>query len=159
MAYEYKIRRRVDFVETDMAGIVHFSNYLRFMESVEHRFFSEAGLSIHMESEGRIVTFPRVHAECDYHAPLRFEEEFELRLIVREVRNKAMVLDFAFTRLGGGEPARVASGSITTVCVTRDPAGGLISIPIPQFVRDKIQPAPPEVLAAFKNPRKEKPHV
>jgi len=39
MVYEFKLTRPVDFVETDMAGIMHFSNFFRFMEATEPRSF------------------------------------------------------------------------------------------------------------------------
>ena len=32
MSYEFQITRRVEFFETDLAGIMHFSNFFRFME-------------------------------------------------------------------------------------------------------------------------------
>jgi acyl-CoA thioester hydrolase len=38
---------RVEFFETDLAGIVHFANYYRFMEQAEHAFFRALGLKIH----------------------------------------------------------------------------------------------------------------
>jgi len=38
MPYEFKHTRRVEFAETDMAGIVHFSNFFRMMESTEHAY-------------------------------------------------------------------------------------------------------------------------
>ena len=43
MAHAFTMQRRVEFAETDMAGILHFSNYFRFMESVEHAFFRSLG--------------------------------------------------------------------------------------------------------------------
>ena len=46
MPYEFKTIRRVEFSETDMAGIMHYSNYFRFMETAEHAFFRSLGLSI-----------------------------------------------------------------------------------------------------------------
>jgi len=46
MPYEFKLTRRVEFAETDMAGIMHYSNYFRFMETAEHAFFRSLGLSI-----------------------------------------------------------------------------------------------------------------
>ena len=46
MAAEFSISRRVQFAETDMAGVVHFSNYFRWMEEVEHAFFRAVGLSV-----------------------------------------------------------------------------------------------------------------
>ena len=47
VAYEFKIVREVEFSDTDMAGIMHFSNFFRFMEAAEHAFFRSLGLSIH----------------------------------------------------------------------------------------------------------------
>ena len=38
MASEYTITRRVEFSETDLAGIMHFTNYYRWMEICEHEF-------------------------------------------------------------------------------------------------------------------------
>src|SRR5687767_4366053 len=103
-----------------MAGIVHFATFFRYMEAVEHEFFRSLGLSIHTKLDGRTITFPRVHADCDFSAPLRFEDVVELHLLVREVRSKAIVFDFILTKVGG-DGAEVARGSITTVCVTRGP--------------------------------------
>ena len=53
MVSEYRLRRRVQFYETDAAGIVHFSWFFRYMEEAEHALWREAGLSIaHMRSPG-----------------------------------------------------------------------------------------------------------
>ena len=38
MAYEHTAYRKVEFSETDMAGLVHFSNYFRYMEIAERDF-------------------------------------------------------------------------------------------------------------------------
>jgi len=43
MAYEFKVVRRVEFSDTDMAGIVHYSNFFRYMETAEHAFFRSLG--------------------------------------------------------------------------------------------------------------------
>ena len=72
MAYEFKLIRRIEFSETDMAGIVHFSNFFRMMESAEHAFFRSLGFSVH--PEGGTTGWPRVSATCDYLRPLRFED-------------------------------------------------------------------------------------
>ena len=45
---EFSIRRRVQFAETDLAGIAHFSNFVRWMEETEHAFFRSLGMSIVM---------------------------------------------------------------------------------------------------------------
>jgi acyl-CoA thioester hydrolase len=133
---------RVEFSDTDMAGIVHFANFFRYMEATEHAFFRSLGLSIHMEAEGRIVGWPRVQATCEYLAPLRFEEEFEVRLTVREKRSKSLTYDFSFRRVTAPE-VEVARGSITAVCVAMDPElGKMKAISIPAAFADQIQAAP-----------------
>ena len=65
-----------------MAGIMHFSNFFRFMESAEHAFFRSLGFSVARSRNGLEVCLPRVHAECDYAVPLRFEDEVQVRLLV-----------------------------------------------------------------------------
>ena len=46
-AQRIRLTRRVQFYETDAAGIVHFSWFFRYMEEAEHALWREAGLSIH----------------------------------------------------------------------------------------------------------------
>ena len=52
MPYEFKAVRRVEFSETDMAGIVHFSNFFRMMEATEHAFFRSLGFTIQGHENG-----------------------------------------------------------------------------------------------------------
>lgn len=142
MACEFRYRRRVEFSETDLAGIVHFSNYFRYMEAAEHAFFRSLGLSIHQEREGRIVGWPRVAAECSYRWPLRFEDEFEIRLVVREKKKHSLTYDFLFFN---DEGQQTAKGSIKVACVDYDPATGKMqSMRIPEFIAEKIEEAPVE---------------
>lgn len=140
MACEFRYRRRVEFSDTDLAGIVHFSNYFRYMEAAEHAFLRSLGLSVHEEGDGRIVTWPRVASECSYVRPLRFDDEFEVRLAVREKNHKSLVYDFRFF---DDQSHPVARGSIKVACVDYDPATGRMkSIPIPDHVSEKIEAVP-----------------
>ncbi len=147
MAYEFKHQRRIEFYETDMAGIVHFSNYFRFMESAEQAFLRSLGFSVVMEHLDPPVGFPRVHAECDYKAPLRFEDVVEIHLLVREKRAKVVTCEFRFRNLSAEPVVEVARGVMTMVCVTRGPNGVMVSVPIPAQVAEKLEVAPPELLA------------
>lgn len=147
MPYEFRHQRRIDFYETDMAGIVHFSNYFRFMESAEQAFFRSLGLSVVMEDLDPPVGFPRVHAECDYKAPLRFEDVVEIHVLVREKRAKVVTCEFRFRNLSSDPVVEVARGVMTMVCVTRGSDGVFISLPIPAHIADRIEVAPPDLLA------------
>ena len=68
----HSIQRRVEFYETDMAGIVHFSNFFRFMEACEHAFLRSLDHELHGMLDGLETGWPRVNATCDYRAPARF---------------------------------------------------------------------------------------
>ena len=129
-----------------MAGIVHFSNYFRYMEAAEHAFLRSLGILVHQAEPGRIISWPRVHAECSYEAPLRFEDEVEVRLLVRSKRRSAITYEFHFCNRDSRE--RVACGSVTSVCVEIDPANGKMSpIAIPESIDRLIGVAPPELLS------------
>lgn len=143
MPYEFRMTHRVQFAETDMAGIMHFANFFRMMEATEHAFFRSLGYSIHMEFEGQKVGWPRVHASCDYRSPLRFEDEVEVRLRVIEKRSKALSYEFVFQKVGDSASVEVARGRITAVCVSLDPIEGRMrAVPIPEALAQLIEVAP-----------------
>jgi YbgC/YbaW family acyl-CoA thioester hydrolase len=136
MPAPFSILRRILFSETDMAGIVHFSNYFRLMEEVEHAFFRSVGLSVSMQHDGMHVGWPRVSASCDYFGPVKFEEEVELRLRVTRVGEKSFSYEVDFLLEG----RRMALGKTTSVCCELRPDGSMRSIPIPDALRAKITP-------------------
>ncbi|MDB6065056.1 MAG: thioesterase superfamily protein [Pedosphaera sp.] len=147
MAYEFKAIRRVEFSETDMAGIVHYSNFFRYMETAEHGFFRALGYSVVMDHFEPPVGWPRVRAECEYRQPLRFEDEVEIHLLVSEKKSKSLSYVFKFRKLNGTAPVEVARGSLTVVCVTKSPEGKMVSTTIPKEFADKVEVAPAELLA------------
>ena len=146
MAYEFKATRRVEFSDTDMAGIMHYANFFRFMETAEHGFFRSLGFSIVMGKWEPPIGWPRVHAECDYKTPLYFEDEVEIHMLVSEKKSKSLSYVFKFRKLNGPEPMEVARGSLTVVCVTKQPDGKMAAAHIPKEFADKIEVAPAELL-------------
>jgi acyl-CoA thioester hydrolase len=146
MAYEFKVTRRVEFSETDMAGIMHYSNFFRFMETAEHGFYRSLGFSVVMNDASPPMGFPRVHAECDFKRPLRFEDVVEIQLLVREKRTKSISYCFRFRNLSASPPEEAARGLLTIVCVTRGSDGKMSAVAIPPEIADKIDVAPPALL-------------
>ncbi|MBX3748359.1 MAG: acyl-CoA thioesterase [Verrucomicrobiae bacterium] len=142
MASTFVLRRRVEFSETDLAGIVHYSNFFRYMEAAEHAFFRSLGHSVAARPGAPQVGWPRVHASCDYHQPLRFEEEFEIHLEVVEKRSKSLTYAFRFLRPGAAHPDELASGRLTVVCVAHRPDGSMKAVPIPPEIANRIHVAP-----------------
>ncbi|TGG90494.1 MAG: acyl-CoA thioesterase [Aphanocapsa feldmannii 277cV] len=135
---EYRLKRRVQFHETDAAGIVHFSWFYRYMEEAEHGLWRAAGLSIAPSSDAR-VGFPRVAASFDFHRPLRFEDEFEVHIRIATIGARSIRYAVCVAKDG----AAVATGSLTVACVTWTPGAALRSTAIPPEIAGRFGVALP----------------
>jgi acyl-CoA thioester hydrolase len=118
---EYTLRRRVNFYEVDQAGIVHFSNFYRYMEEAEYGLWRSAGVSLQPTPE---YGFPRVAASFEFHAPLRFDEEFSVCLQIAHIGRTSLRYS---CRISRGDTA-IATGSMTLVCVS---PGTMRPVPLP----------------------------
>jgi YbgC/YbaW family acyl-CoA thioester hydrolase len=147
MACEFKITRRVEFCDTDMAGIMHFSNYFRFMEAAETAFLRSLGLSVLLSRCGLEVCLPRVHVECDYAAPLHFEDEVLVHLLVERKGARSLTYQFRFYCVGPGRVRPVARGRLVLACATQASNGTLKAVPLPKALAERIHQAPPDLLA------------
>jgi len=130
----FRTTRRVEFGDTDMAGIAHFANFFRYMESAETDFLHSLGLSVSWTAGGERYGFPRVSVGCDFKRPVRFEDVLHIAVTVEEVGRKSVRYRFDFTR--GGE--EVAVGRITAVYCRHTPDRGVESLEIPPNVRSKL---------------------
>ena len=146
MPYEFKATRAVEFSDTDMAGIMHYANFFRFMETAEHAFYRSIGFSVAMAGTRPRLGWPRVHASCDFRKPLRFEDRVEIHLLVAEKKSKAIRYQFRFRKLNGAPLEEVARGSLTVVCVMYQQDGSLSAVSIPAEISEKIEVAPAEIL-------------
>lgn len=144
MIHDITIRRRVEFSETDMAGLVHFSNYFRYAEAAEAELFRRLQVPLirttRLSSEG----WPRVRAHCDFSAPLYFDEAFEVHLVIKALKIKAIEYAFRIHKTGAeGARVRVARGGFTSVFARLEKDGGaMTSMTIPDAILDQIEPAP-----------------
>jgi YbgC/YbaW family acyl-CoA thioester hydrolase len=138
MHTEYQTKRKIEFADTDMAGIVHFTRFFVFMESAEHEFLRSLGTSVATEWNGNKIGWPRLAASCEYLSPLRFEDEVDIHLRVSRKGNKSLTYQFHFTHQG----TDIARGEVTTVCCITNPGERLRAIPIPDFIANQIHPLP-----------------
>jgi YbgC/YbaW family acyl-CoA thioester hydrolase len=129
---ESTLHRRVYFYECDGAGIVHFSNYFRYMEEAEHGLWRETGLSIARKDLG--IGFPRVAASFEYHRPLRFEDEIDIQVRIVSISNRSMKYTCTITRDGES----IATGSATIVCVAQQPDKSIKAVPIPPGIASRF---------------------
>ena len=138
MRSEFSITRRVEFHETDMAGIMHFANFFRWMETCEADLYRSLGLPPISFVPGQVVGWPRVSVSCTYRAPLRFNDQAEVKLFIKKLGTRSVTYVFHFRK--GAE--LIAVGEVTAVCVSSDAKGGMVAQPIPADVRAKLSVAP-----------------
>jgi len=138
--------RRVEFNETDLAGIVHFAQFFRYMESVEHAFLRSLGHSVVMPRFDPPLGFPRVHASCDFRRPLRFEDVMELHLLVAEKRPRSIAYQIRIRRIEPGPIEDIGTGRLVVVCVTKGAEGKMEAVAIPDSLASQIEVAPVELL-------------
>jgi acyl-CoA thioester hydrolase len=130
----FRTTRRVEFGDTDMAGIAHFANFFRYMEAAETDFLHTRGLSVSWAAGGQRFGFPRVSANCDFKRPVRFEDLLDIAVTVEEVGRKSVRYRFDFARDGD----EVAVGRITAVYCLHSPDRGMESLEIPADLRAKL---------------------
>ncbi|HKI05986.1 MAG TPA: thioesterase family protein [Thermoanaerobaculia bacterium] len=136
--HEIRVHRKVEYVDTDMSGIVHFSRFLIYMENAEHAFLDALGVGVEWrEEDGRVISWPRVSVACDYLSPARFGDDLEIHLQVERKGTKSITYRLQVSR-GGTLLAR--GKSTCACCVINDPEG-VKAIPIPGWVAERIEVA------------------
>lgn len=129
---EFHYRRRVTFPETDATGIVHFSNFFRYIEEAETAMWRAAGLS--PVAANGTTWWPRVHASFDYRRPLRFDDEFDVHLRIAAKTSKTFRYLAEIRKAG----ELIGTGALTVICAVKGPDGTL-----------RAADMPPEVAARF----------
>ncbi|MBE1594573.1 MULTISPECIES: acyl-CoA thioesterase [Streptomyces] len=133
-------RTRIEWIDTDAAGIYHNSTVVRFVEAAEASLM--AGLGLH----GYFPVAPRVRYEVDFDAPLFFGQD--VCTVVEPVRVGTSSMTFAFEVWGeefrGRPRGRAAHGRYVTVHVGGDHREGAASAPWPaEWVAALTRPVRP----------------
>ncbi len=134
MPEPFRTTRLVEFHDTDMAGIMHFASFFHYMESAEHELIRAAGFSVHSQIGGQSLSFPRVSASCKYRSPARSEDILDISVSITRIGNKSLHFLQEFTL----DDHPVATGKITSVCCRVEPGQPLVSVPLPDEVREKL---------------------
>lgn len=83
---------RIYYEDTDLAGIVYYANYLRFIERARTEWVRSLGIDqVRLRAEAGIVFAVR-RVEADYLLPARFDDVIEVRTSAREVTGARIVL-------------------------------------------------------------------
>ena len=135
MPQAYKTTRLVEFRDTDAAGIAHFCTFFGWMEEIEHEFIREIGLSVFMKDDEGTISFPRVHASCDYRSPVRFEDTVDIEARLEHLGSSSVSYHFGFTCQG----REVADGKMVSVCCRLGADARPHAISLPRAVSAKLK--------------------
>ena len=147
--FHFCTRRTVEFADTDMAGIVYFTHFLRYAASAEQDWLRALGVRFLAEDGSLAGGWPRVEASCRYRASARWPDELRVALRVREVRTCGFAYDFWIfgPRTPAGEA--LAEGTCAVAHVALDPTTGQRQkTPLPEDLRRALLAAPDQPLPA-----------
>lgn len=113
---------RVAFADTDASGRMHFPNVFRYVEDAEHEFLRSLGIPVLGHVGGG---WPRVRVECDFLAPLGFDDPIEVRLFLSRIGRSS--LGWKFEIADAARQRLAARGAMSTARV--EGGGGAIPIP------------------------------
>ncbi|RMF40763.1 MAG: acyl-CoA thioesterase [Planctomycetota bacterium] len=136
MGGAFRFTRRVEFCETDAAGIAHFSALLCYMEQAEHAFWRFLGVSVMADlGDGWHLSWPRVHVECDFKGAAKFEDELEIEVAVERIGRSSLTTSYTVSRDG----TTIATGKTTAVCCKVRAASEMASMEIPSDLRARLE--------------------
>ncbi len=130
---EFRTQRKIEFADTDLGGIVHFSRYFVFMETAEHQFLDSLGTSVHLVEGNRTIGWPRVKVSCEYAGPARYGDTLDITVRVLRRGTSSVTYGIEFEIDG----RRVARGESTSVRCELGP--DMKSIPIPDDLGRKME--------------------
>jgi acyl-CoA thioester hydrolase len=131
-----EIEERVRYAETDGMGIAHHKNYFVWFEVGRTEFCRRRGLT-YREVEALGFFSVVVEASCQYKKPLRYDDRFIVRTVLREATPKKFVFDYDVLRKDDREV--LATGHTVHIIVNRE---------------GHVSPLPPEVLGTLLGPEK-----
>ncbi|WP_017753414.1 acyl-CoA thioesterase [Calidifontibacillus oryziterrae] len=89
---------RVNWGDTDKAGIVYYPNYFKWFDIAGHQFFRSIGLSPATLEEEKGIILPLLDAKCSFEKPLYYDDIITIQTEVAEIHNKVVKLNHAVYR-------------------------------------------------------------
>ena len=135
----FQVKQFVEFRHTDMAGIVHFTAFLGYMETAEHALLRHLGLSVNTTIDEQHFSFPRVSVTCDFHTPAFYEDNLDIEVSISSIGTKSIAYSFQILRDG----TNIATGAMTCVCCIIEsntpPAPTNIPAPIVELLKPYVR--------------------
>lgn len=125
---------RVNWGDTDKAGIVYYPNYFKWFDIAGHQFFRSIGLPPAELAEKRQIILPMLDVRCTFEHPLYYDDIITIKTAVAEINNKTIKLSHEVyrgdTRTGYGYELR---GWV------KETEGRIAAVPIPEDVQEILR--------------------
>lgn len=112
----FESRFRVYYEDTDMAGIVYYANYLKFLERGRSDVVRAVGIDQMEMRDGRGLVFAVARVEIDYHAPARFGDILVVETQTERVGGATLIMPQRILV----EDRLIVSASVRVACMTLD---------------------------------------
>jgi acyl-CoA thioester hydrolase len=90
---EFVFERRINYYETDKMGVVHHSNYIRFLEEARCAWLDYLEMPFHsLEENG--ITIPVLGVSVDYKYHVTFDDVIEIHLFMKEYSGVRMTVGY-----------------------------------------------------------------
>jgi len=99
--FPFAHRQRVRFGETDLQAVVYYANYLVFAEVGRVAYLRALGIVYERDMVAQGVDFTIGEARLRYHAPLRFDDEYDIKVRVGDIRHSSWTFEYAIDRADG----------------------------------------------------------
>jgi acyl-CoA thioester hydrolase len=133
--FPFAHRQRVRFGETDLQAVVYYANYLVFAEVGRVAYLRALGIVYERDLVARGVDFTIGEARVRYHAPLRFDDDYDIKVRVGQIRHSSWTFEYAIDRADGTHCA-----DASTIQVMLDRKSGRATR-IPQPLREILERA------------------
>src|SRR4051794_711138 len=123
------LNRRIEWMDTDAAGIYHWTTVFRLAEAAEAALHTALGIA-----DFTFGATPRVAVQASFARPLRFNDPVEVALTVTRLGRTSV--EYALEV--GNDDGRAAQGSVKSCLIDRDTGR---AIPWPDEIRGKLSGA------------------
>ena len=123
------LRRRIEWMDTDAAGIYHWTTVFRLAEAAEAALHTALGIA-----DFTFGATPRVAVQATFARPLRFNDPVEVALTVTRLGRTSVEYALAVT----GDQGPAAEGSVKSCLIDRKTGR---AIPWPDEIRGKLSAA------------------
>lgn len=129
-------QRLTQFSESDAAGVIHFSNYAKYVEECEHMFLFKQGFAIQPGNLNSLL-WPRLTFKAEYLRAIMPLEMIQVELDPARVGHSSITWSWAIWNSGRKE--KMAQGEMKTVCC-KAKGGKMHPIQLPEELRIKLNP-------------------